>query len=267
MPPRPLHRQVLMSRSIVVAEEMELHLVWSKNRLFIKPVPAYLLDPDFWTSHLLSGGGESVADRQNDLAACARRFLFSYTALISYASDFTIACQCGLLPSSVSWAGWKTLCAQLLSSHCYSAVDPRYWYGELRLSRLNKVDIFRKGFVLRGYSSVGGHAMYDDLLRDNFTALAAALGYVVIVLTAMQVVLATGRLQPNRAFQNASFGFSVFGIIAPIIAAAGIVAVVLSMFVSNWAATERYESRRFREMGVEPFWQGGKQSGGSLPSR
>jgi hypothetical protein len=269
MPPRTLHQQVLMSRNITVTEQMELHLVWAKDRIFVKPVPAYLLDPDFWKTHLLSvGRGTDSNEKEegqtsvlsNDLVACARGFLFSYTALIAYESDFAIARQVGLLPSTVTWSGWKTFSAQLLSSHCYSAVNPRFWYGELRLSRLNKVYMFRKGFLLRGYSSVGGHAFYVALLRDNFAVLAAVLGYVAIVLTAMQVGLATNQLQPNAMFQNASYGFTVFSILAPLIAAAGILGVVVLMVISNWGATKRYQTQRFQQMGVDPFWQAGQNT-------
>lgn len=39
-----------------------------------------------------------------------------------------------------------------------------------------------------------------DLIRDNFGVLAGLLGYVVIVLTAMQVALGVERLQTNQTF-------------------------------------------------------------------
>jgi len=44
MPARPLHYQILLGRNITITENMELHLVWSKDRIFIKPIPLYLLD-------------------------------------------------------------------------------------------------------------------------------------------------------------------------------------------------------------------------------
>ncbi|KAI1104889.1 hypothetical protein F4804DRAFT_305784 [Jackrogersella minutella] len=247
MPPRPLDHQVLISRDIAITEDPELHLVWTKNRIFLKPIPLYLLDPDFWSAHIIPNRA---------LADCARGFLFSYAALVAYESDFNLAKDKRLLPSEITWAQWKLLAKEILDSHCYAAVNPRYWYGELRLSRLNKVYRVRKGFVLRGYSKVASHAVYVDLIRDNFAALATVLGYVVIVLTAMQVGLGVDRLQEDEAFQNASYGFTVFSIIAPLVASGGIALVVLVMLVSNWAVTKDYEGKRFREMGVEPFWRG-----------
>ncbi|KAI1638618.1 hypothetical protein F4809DRAFT_649096 [Biscogniauxia mediterranea] len=246
MPPRPLHHQVLISRNIAITENPDLHLVWSGNRIFLKPLPAWLLAPGVWDAHI-------AADAE--MAACARGFLFSYAALVAYESDFRLAMESGLLPRSVTWAAWRRFARELLEGHCYAGVNPRYWYGELRLGRLNKVYRLRKGFVFRGYSSVAAHAVYVDLIRDNFATLATVLGYVVIVLTAMQVGLGVEQLQADQAFQNVSYGFTVFSIIAPLIAGAGIMLAVLGIFISNWLATKDYEGKRFREMGVEPYWR------------
>ncbi|KAI0883238.1 uncharacterized protein GGS22DRAFT_190551 [Annulohypoxylon maeteangense] len=237
--------QVLISRDIIITEDPELHLVWSKNRIYLKPIPLYLLDPEFWKHHI----------HGDDLIKCARGFLYSYTALIAYESDFKLATTKGLLPEDIDWAQWKTLSREILTSHHYEFINPRYWYGELRLSRLNKVYRIRQGFVLRGYSKVASHAVYGDLISDNFGALATILGYVVIVLTAMQVGLGVERLQTDEAFQNASYGFTVFSIIAPLVASIGIALVVVVMFASNWVATKSYEKKRFRVMNVEPFWR------------
>lgn len=124
-----------MSREIFITENPELHLVWSKNRIFLKPIPLYLLDPDFWAAHI-------IHDRK--LAGCARGFLYSYTALIMYQSDFRLAMEKGLLPLHLTWETWKKLSNEILKNHCYASINPRYWYGELRLSRLNKVYRLRK---------------------------------------------------------------------------------------------------------------------------
>ncbi|KAI8958899.1 hypothetical protein F5Y11DRAFT_20714 [Daldinia sp. FL1419] len=243
MPPRPLHHQILLSREIAISENAELHLVWSKNRIFLKPIPLYLLDPEFWAAHIIHDA---------ELVKCARGFLFSYTALISYQSDFRIAREKGLLPDNVEWETWKSFTKEILQNHDYATINPRYWYGELRLSRLNKIYRIRKGFILRGYSKVAAHSVYGDLISDNFAALATILGYVVIVLTAMQVGLGVERLQQDEAFQNASYGLTVFSIIAPLAAGMGIFLLVLILFISNWIVTKDYEVKRFGEMGVDP---------------
>lgn len=258
MPPRPLHHQEVLSRELTITENMELHLVWSsrKSRLFLKPLPPYLLSADFWTSHLLPDANLDIPSsrQREDLAACALGFLHSYTALTAYESDFRIACGKGLLPAGVTWESWKAFTAEFLENACYASMNPRFWYGELRLSRLNKVYRFRMGYLFRGYSKVAAHTLYIDLLRDNFAALAGILGYVVIVLTAMQVGLSTEYLAGDRTFQGASWVVTLFSIIAPLVAGVVIVVIVLAMFVGNWAATKAYEQRRFREMGVERVW-------------
>ncbi len=52
-PATQLHLQVAMSRGIVVADRMDRHLLWSNDRrLFLKPIPRFLRDPDFWRSNL-----------------------------------------------------------------------------------------------------------------------------------------------------------------------------------------------------------------------
>lgn len=276
MPARPLHTQVLLSRNITITENMELHLVWSKNRIFVKPIPLYLLDPEFWTVHLMPSESKSISSesklmsettsdmqsqRQQQLYSSALGFLFSYTSLIAYESDFNIAKSSNLIPSTIEWSDWQTLTSQFLTHHCYASVNPRYWYGELRLTRLNKVYRFKKGFILRGYSKVADNAFYDDILRDNFAALASVLAYVAIALTAMQLGIATDELGHNSAFQKASYGLTVFSIIVPLIVSVFIAIGVVVLVVSNWAATKSYERRRFREMGVEPFWSKERQVG------
>ncbi|KAI0422195.1 hypothetical protein F5X98DRAFT_196158 [Xylaria grammica] len=244
MPPRPLHHQVVLSREITITENPELHLLWSNKRIFLKPLPSWLLDPEFWRSHLL---------RDTNLAQCARGFLFSYTALIAYESDFRLAQEKGLVPSSLTWAGWKCVVREVLQSHDMAMVNSRYWYGELRLDRLNIV--YRlKGFIFRGYSRVGGQADYSNFIAENFAVVATLLGYVVLVLSSLQVGLGVDRLIENTAFMDFSYGFTVFSIIAPVILCVGIFALVLAMFISNWLATKKYEEKRFREMGVEPYW-------------
>jgi hypothetical protein len=251
MPPRPLHYHALHSRNIAISEDMGLHLVWQNNRIFLKPIPLYLLNPDFWAEHLVTIEKEQGQRRQ--LAEYALGFLFSYTALIAYRSDFNIAKESGLLHKDIEWEAWQTLTAQLIETSTYADITPRFWYGELRLSRLNTVYKLRKGAIFRGYSRVGAHTAYEDLLQDNFALLTTILGSFVIFLTAMQVGLGVDRLRESEAFQAASYGFTVFSMVAPLAFAGLIFLFVLLMFISNWQETKRYERKRFSEMGVKAF--------------
>lgn len=250
MPPRQLHHQRLISRDIIISEQAELHMVWWRNRIFLKPMPKYLLDPSFWAANI-SDTAHLDDTTQGNLDASARGFLFSYTALIAYKSDFRIAKEYGLLPEEVTWEGWKAFAAEVLENHRYDRVNPRYWYGELRLSRLNKIYAFRKGYLLRGYSRVASHTVYGDLIRDNFSVLAGILAYVVIALTAMQVGLGVDGLVEEQAFQNASYFLTVFALIVPLIGAIFIFLLVFVMIVSNWRVTKTFESRRLKKMKVK----------------
>lgn len=47
-PARPLHRQRLLLRTIYLTESPDEHLVWHETCIFIKPLPEYLLDYEFW---------------------------------------------------------------------------------------------------------------------------------------------------------------------------------------------------------------------------
>ncbi|KAK0641458.1 hypothetical protein B0T16DRAFT_334880, partial [Cercophora newfieldiana] len=40
----PLHFYVAMGREIAIADRMDLHLLWTNRKLFVKPIPRFLLD-------------------------------------------------------------------------------------------------------------------------------------------------------------------------------------------------------------------------------
>lgn len=253
MPPRHLGHQIVLSRQIVVTEDVALHLVWQGKRMFVKPLSKYLLDEELWEQCLLERSQDTaeVAILRESIAQCARGFLLSYCALLCYESDFNTAQSLGLLPSEVKWKQWRLWVAEIIKNCPYDQVNQRFWYGELRLSRLNKICRWRKGAIFRGYSSVGSPSDYGELLSENFGALAVALGYIVIVLTAMQVGLATNHLQQSTAFQGASWVFTVISIIAPLAIVVAIMVYFLAMVINNWKVTNRYEKTRSGVMGVQ----------------
>ncbi|KJZ68076.1 hypothetical protein HIM_12532 [Hirsutella minnesotensis 3608] len=253
LPPRALHNQLLLGREILVTERMDMHLVWTTGKMFLKPIPRFLLEPSFWARYLCCKGGCRLHD--GDVVVCgatkececqglrrrALGFLFSYAALISHESDFCVAQDKHLLPPEVSWPAWRIFVEQLDTEHVYARVDPRFQYGELRLSRLNKIYAFTQT-PLRGY--VRRWNQYGTFFHDNFAWLASASLYIVIVLTAMQVGLATQSLGRNDAFQAASYGFTVFSILGPLIAVSLIVIAFCCIFVCNWMKAVSYRNRR-----------------------
>ncbi|KAI0869824.1 hypothetical protein GGS24DRAFT_477556 [Hypoxylon argillaceum] len=254
VPPRALHHQLVLGREIMIVEQMDLHLVWTSGRMFLKPIPRYLLEPSFWTDCLACEGHppcnqatDSLCDRRK-LWKCALGFLFSYVALIRYESDFLLAQERHLIPAEARWHGWRKLVMELDTEHIYGEIDTRYIYGELRLSRLNKIQYLHVAF--RGY--MASWRRYGDFFYDNFTWLASATVYIAIVLTAMQVGLGTDVLGKNQAFQAASYGFTVFSIVGPLAAVGLIICIFFYIFVSNWVATVRYRKRRLPHVRGKP---------------
>jgi hypothetical protein len=256
MPPRPLHYQLLLGRDVFVAEQMDMHLVWTMGRIFLKPIPRFLLTKLFWIRHLRCDDGCrcSAAFEGQDPVDCPRRvawkcalgFLFSYAALIRHESDFAIAKEKHLLPGKVEWPAWRSLVEQLDTEHIYPNIDRRFIYGELRLSRLNKIYCLSQFPFLRGY--MAHWHQYGTFFRDNLAWLASATVYAVIVLTAMQVGLAIKSLASNDTFQSASYDFAVLSILSPLIAAGLILIAFSYIFVKNWIATVAYRKKRLRNI-------------------
>ncbi|KAL6409901.1 uncharacterized protein AUP68_06303 [Ilyonectria robusta] len=225
MPPRPLSYQQASSREIILNEKADMHLVWAiPRRIFLKPIPRYLLDYHFWQDNLAT---------QEDFYRCAFGFLLSYAALIQYESDFLIAKEKHLIPENLTWESWIDFVKQLLNSRVDNRVNIRYRYGELRLSRLNKI-LWMHGY-LRGYSFP--YQTYEEMFTTNLAPIAAATVYIALVLTAMQVGLATPQLGDNDAFQRVSYGFTIFSILAPVGFVLIAVLLLLLLFFYNWTAT------------------------------
>lgn len=266
MPPRSLHHQLLLSREIFITQQLDMHLVWTTGRIFIKPLPRFLLDPKFWKEYLVCGEGCGCAgyeSAQSNIASpknsgCPQRklyrtalgFLYSYVALLPHESDILLAQDRYLVPREVQWPKWREFVEQLLSEPIHRKIDPRFVHGELRLSRLNKIYILYQT-PLSGYMSQWNQ--YGSFFSDNFGWLAGAIVYIAIVLTAMQVGLATKPLADNDAFQAASYGFTVFALLGPLIAATIIVLQFLVLFVINWSKAAHWKRSRYDDLLSAPI--------------
>jgi len=117
-----------------MVENPQLHLVWFYDQVFIKPIPRYLLSYTFW---------QYLVTQPDVLQQSVIGFLRTYSHLIRYESDYRIAMreEYGLIPKDdgeerIMWErfaifiGWFDKVAD-------DCVNPRYHYGELRLTRLN----------------------------------------------------------------------------------------------------------------------------------
>ena len=242
-PPRHLRQQATLSRSINLCEEMGLHLVWKANFIYIKPMPKYLLAVSFWNKYLLSKPFDDLRTsiERAKLAACARGFLLSYCYLVRYESDFHLAKDAGLLPDEIGWKQWRTWALQVVQGCPHDSINERFRHGELRLSRLNMIYRWHKGFLLHGYTIVGAPSSYSEFLKEKFYTLFIGLGFFVVILTAMQVGLATDRLHESLSFQAVSWGFTVVTIVASSVALVAIVGVFLVAFAINLVRTKHME--------------------------
>ncbi|KAM3554896.1 hypothetical protein ARSEF4850_006247 [Beauveria asiatica] len=258
LPPRALHHQILLGREIFVTEQMDMHLVWTTGRMFLKPIPRFLLEPAFWIRYLTCQKCGCSPDTNRAIRAVTQTdcrcpglrrralgFLCSYAALLSHESDFLIAREKHLLPLEVTWCGWRMFVKQLDTEHIYPHIDPRFVHGELRLSRLNKIYALART-PMRGYMARWDR--YGAYLHDHFAWLASATVYIAIVLTAMQVGLATESLGHNKAFQSASYGFTVFSILGPLIATSVIVLQFCGIFLWNWMKAVHQKRTRYSEL-------------------
>ena len=260
VPPRPLHHQLLLRREIVITERMDTHLLWGQGRIYLKPVPRFLLNPRFWDQYLAScaaaqGGPSPVCGRSSAapcvrcrLRACSVGFLVTYAALVAHESDFHIAQEKRLIPAETSWRQWRLFVRRPLRvwpQVVKTRAASRFVYGELRLNRLNLIYLVL-GHSFRGY--LPRWNSYGSFYRDNSELVVGGAAYCVIILSAMQVGLST-RLADDEAFQAASYGMTVFSIVAPLGGVGLIVALFLIMFVVNWAWARQSLHEREKVLG------------------
>lgn len=208
-PARPLHRQRLLQRTIDVTEDPNEHLVWYGHRILVKPLPEYLLDYDFWTNELC---------RDNKLHASACGLMLSYAWLVSSPSDLRVATETGLLPQTTTWNLWASLISDLLGNldtRKLDQVDRRYHYGELRLSRLNS--LYRLGFAGLSMRNMVMAFMpfpdrYNAFFNRHFSWIIVGFVYVTVVLSAMQVALATERFSHDDRMQELSLCVAIISL-------------------------------------------------------
>lgn len=239
---RSLHRQRLLGRTILIDEDINEHLVWVEERFYVKPLPQYLLNFQFWTDNLCK-------DVELHKSACG--LILSYAWLVCHQSDFRIAIELGLLPNGIEWEQWTTFMTDFLGHidiHSLKDVSDRYKYGELRLTRLNtiyRLVLFSSRSLVSGY--MASSTWYKSFFARNFAWLLAVFAYFTVVLSALQVGLATTSLQESEAFQSASYGFSVASVVAVAVSVFLIFIIWLFLFIYHLFSTWQYNKYIVRE--------------------
>lgn len=230
----PLHRQPVKGREIIVTEEARLHLVWIHNRIFIKPLPRYLLSQAFWATYLKKGSD----DNQSHVCKAATGFLRTYRYLIQHESDFRIAQQDNLclIPKDVDWPSFCRFVSDL-SRIEDPAVSERYCYGELRLTRLN----FYAPLLLRKFHFEQVHGQYGDFFGRLFGPIFFVFAVISTILNSMQVVLAADQLDTSHweVVWHVSRYFSVISFVGVAIVSSWFILLWLWIFLDEWIYTIR----------------------------
>ena len=250
---RPLHRQKMLGRAIVMTENCNEHLVWHPTRMLLKPLPEYLLSHDFWVTE----GRFLIEEEELYQSACG--FLLSYCWLICYKSDLDLAHDLRILPSSITWDKWVSFVHDILTNmdtEGLGNVSKRYQFGELRLSRLNMIYriapvVFSWRNFVRGFISESSSS--KAFLESNFAWLFSVFGFVTIVGSSMQVGVGTNFLGASSGFQGASVVFTVGSLL---VAAGSVVFVALvwgflMVYHISWARTNLRSVQRQRRNSKE----------------
>jgi hypothetical protein len=241
----PLHRQRVKGREIIVTEEPRLHLVWIHNRIFIKPLPRYLLSHAFWEIYL-SESSDRLGDSRSSIRKAATGFLRTYRHLIQHESDFNIAQQENLclIPKDVDWVSFCRFTLEL-GRIKDSDVSGRYCYGELRLTRLN----FYAPLFLRKFHFEQVHGQYGDFFGRLYGPILFVFAVVSIILNAMQVELAVEQLVAVHwvSVWSVCRWFSILSLLGAAVISAWFILLWLWIFLDEWIYTVRRKLEKRRE--------------------
>ncbi|KAJ5171762.1 hypothetical protein N7492_004355 [Penicillium capsulatum] len=224
-----LTHQVVRGRRIIITEDPGLHLVWVDDRVFVKPLPRYLLSWAFWKQYVLSSTSPIPENERKKLIPVALGFLRSYSYLIQHRSDYRLATrdEHRLLPARISYPAFIRFTRSLNISD--ESVCPRYHFGELRLSRLNRwAPVFLGMFT---YHKVEGQ--YGSHFARFYGPLLFIFAVYSVLLSAMQVVLGVQSFTPSdaswAAFARVARGFAIFTLTTSAAFSAGLLVVLVTM--------------------------------------
>ena len=236
---RPLHRYRMLNYDVHATQQMDLHLLIANNSLLLKPLAKYLLDPVFWATHLDTLGRESLKE-------AALGWLFSYAWLLNTPLDLRIAHDYYLVPEDLTWAQWKAIANRFLlhiDTETLHGINKRYQYGELRLSRINR--IYRLRFFLthfvRGY--LYGYNRSAVFFDREFSWVLIAILFLTFLLTAMQVGSSVDKLSEDIIFVRGAYGTALLCMLVGVISLGFAIIYFGSIFVYNMITAVRHASR------------------------
>lgn len=240
----PLHHQAARGRKdIIVVENPHLHLVWVYDRIFIKPIPRYLLSHAFW---------RYLGLRHPELYRAAAGFIRSYSYLIRYESDFRLAQSDTLCLIPTDDGDGKPITyerfALFIASFAQLSdadVSARYEFGELRLTRLNILT----RLLLRKLTFHHIDAQWSSYLGHFITPLLSVFFIITLPLSAMQVALTVQSLEnpPGSwdAFAQMARWFSISTLVVVAMSVVFLATLVVFLFVHDiWFAQSVLRRKR-----------------------
>ncbi|KAL8377590.1 hypothetical protein RB595_008330 [Gaeumannomyces hyphopodioides] len=251
----PLHHQKAHGRDVILNEHPGLHLVWYYDRIFIKPIPAYMYSQAFW---------DYISNADPKVYQASLGFIRSYYYLIQFETDFDKACEIGLIPkkptppapaspggdATPKHPSYEEFCAfmgSFVPNIKDTDVNYRFGYGELRLTRINKTTLFFK----RKMAYFHMLPQWGSYLQHLLTPIITVFAILTVILNAMQVTLAAHEVGPDNVtpnwvpFVNLSLYLPVAVMILITILLAFLLGGVLAMGFKDliWAKTVRHRRK------------------------
>ncbi|KAI9862678.1 MAG: hypothetical protein M1813_004174 [Trichoglossum hirsutum] len=226
-----LHRQIVRGREIIITEDPELHLVWAYDRVYVKPLPKWLLSSALWVVY--------VSDDER-VEKAAKGFLRSWYHLVKHRSDFQIAREKRLVPNYVRFGALVRFLARFRDI-ADEEVAERYAYGDLRLTRLN---LWSK-FILGRWTFHKLYGQYGPYFARFYGPLLFIFGVLSVVLSALQVALSVQQGVPGGLEGHwLAFAATARWVAVATLVAIGAVAVALMLLFCGMVVREgRYAGK------------------------
>ena len=241
----PLHHQRVKGREVIITEDPRLHLVWIYDRIFIKPLPQYLLSYAFWRVYLVDKNSPLQGDREVVMRS-ALGYLRTYYYLVQHESDFVLAqdAPLRLIAPDITWTQFSHFINQLSAVSDFT-VSPRYSYGKLRLTRLNfYIKLFQRKIHFQQV-----HRQYGAYFSQFYRPLLFMFSILSLILNAMQVELAAEQLNDGvhwKGVQKLARWCSIGVFIASVVVAGLLGIVLVGKIVDEWvfAIKDRRRKRK-----------------------
>lgn len=208
-----LHLHQMKGREIVVIENPQLHLTWKANRVYLKPIPTCLLNHEFWLVFLTSQhrkffpttafvGDDSITPLLAIDRSRAIGFLRSYAFLVQHQVDFSIAQKRCLIPKEIEWIQWAIFMSYFRNLND-SQVSKRYYYGQLRLTRLDWiVRLFRPRCAKTWWFYELPHWSVGSYVSGILSPLIFVFASLSVILSAMQILISFSSSSSQPQLEN-----------------------------------------------------------------